>query len=60
MQSEYKQKQVEALTLVESMKLEAQPIGSPWVGSSHANKKSVGKNIKTVDLDQATDEEALT
>jgi len=28
MQSEYKQKQVEALTLVESMKLEAQPIGS--------------------------------
>jgi len=42
MQSEYKQKQVEALTLVESMKLEAQPIGSPWVGSSLKNLK-VGK-----------------
>lgn len=27
-QSEYKQKQVEALTLVKSMKLEAQPIAS--------------------------------
>ena len=28
MQSEYKQKQAEALTLVKSMKLEAHPIGS--------------------------------
>jgi len=37
MQSEYKQKQVEVLTLVESMK--PNPSALPWVGSSHSPDK---------------------